>query len=345
MQNGISSRREFVKNALFLMTLHPWLKPALGQSTRPAGEAVGPPRVSYRFGRMSVERFKDLQADIDTLRRAGKLSRNPVYRSYIDSKKFEIPKDFPLAKSIIILAYHTPLARAGFFLDGQRHEIMIPPQYYDDGQSLEGMKTLVRQEILGDCGARLEHAPKLHLKLLAVRSGLGRYGRNNICFVDGMGTFLTLLAFFTDVPVPAEKWYPLAMLDACRDCPICFGICPTGAITRENFVIDAGRCITLYNEVKGDFPPWILPSMHNALVGCLKCQLPCPENQKYLASSTLPLEDVTEEETQRILAGRVNDYLLETLSRKLKKFGFTERQESAPLLARNLRPLVRPGRS
>lgn len=341
----MTSRRGFVKNALLLISLRPWLKPARGQSTRPAAETAGPPRVSYRFGRMSVERFKDLQADIDTLRRAGKLSRNPVYRSYIDSKKFDVPADFPLAKSVIILAYHTPLARGAFFLDGRRHEIVIPPQYYDDGQSLEGMKTLVREEILGDPGARLESASKLHLKLLAVRSGLGRYGRNNICYVDGMGTFLTLLAFFADVPVPAEEWHPLAMLDACRDCPICYGICPTGAITRENFVIDAGRCITLYNEVKGDFPPWILPSMHNALVGCLKCQLPCPENQKYLASSTLLLEDVTEEETRRILDGRVDDRLLKTLSRKLMKFGFTGSRESALLLARNLKPLVRPGRS
>jgi len=341
----VAGRREFIKNALVLMSFAPRLKHAWGQATGTAAQAASPPGTLYRFARISVERFKDLQEDIDKLRRAGKLSRNPVYRSYIDSKKFEVPKTFPQAKSVLILAIRTPMARAGFFLDGRRHEIVIPPQYYDDGLTLEGVKAFVRKDILGDAGARLEDARGMHLKLLAVRSGLGRYGRNNICFVEGLGTFLTLHAFFTEVPLPAEEWHPLAMLDACRDCSICYGICPTNAITRENFVIDAGRCITLYNEVEGDFPNWILPSMHNALVGCLKCQLPCPENAKYLAASTVVLEDVVEEETQRILEGRLDDRLLETLSRKLRKFAFAGSREGAPLLARNLRPLVRPGRS
>ena len=340
----MSSRREFVKNALALLSVGPWLKSVRGQSAGAASQRAPSDRF-YRFGRVSVERFKDLQEDIDALKRAGKLSRNPVYRSYIDPKKFEIPKDFPQAKSVVILAIHTPMARGGFFLDGRRHEVVIPPQYFDDGLTIEGMKDIVRTDILGQPKARVEPAQNLHLKLLAVRSGLGRYGRNNICFVDGMGTFLTLLAFFTEVPVPPEEWRPLAMLEACRDCSICFGICPSNAISRENFVIDAGRCITLYNEVKGDFPPWILPSMHNALVGCLKCQLPCPENEKYIAASTTSLEDVTEEETRRVLDGRVDDALLEALSRKLRKFPFAGSCESAPLLARNLRPLVRPGRS
>jgi epoxyqueuosine reductase len=146
------------------------------------------------------------------------------------------------------------------------------------------------------------------------------------------------------LPVPAEAWHPLTLLEACRDCPICIGTCPMGAIDRDHFVIDAGRCITLYNEIKGDFPLWILPSMHNTLVGCLKCQLPCPENQEYLATCSVLLEDVTEEETRRILAGRVDDRLLETLRRKLKNFEFLESQDSVPLLTRNLRPLVRSGR-
>jgi epoxyqueuosine reductase len=339
------SRREFVKNALALISFALRPERARGQTKGSAAEATAPPGGAFRFARMSVERFRDLQNDIDGLRRTGRLSRNPVYRSYIDSKKFVVPKDFPQAKSVLILAYRTPMARVGFFLDGRRHEIIIPPQYYDDGVTPEVVKAFVRNDILGDPAARLEDARGMHLKLLAVRSGLGRYGRNNICFVEGLGTFLTLQAFFTAVPFPAEEWHPLGMVDACRDCSICYGICPTNAITRENFVIDAGRCLTLYNEVEGDFPNWILPSMHNALVGCLKCQLPCPDNAPYLAASTIVLEDVAEEETRRILEGRLDDQLLETLSRKLRKFAFAGSRKGAPLLARNLRPLVRPGRS
>ena len=35
-------------------------------------------------------------------------------------------------------------------------------------------------------------------KRLAVRSGLAEYGRNNICFVDGMGSVITLFVFISD---------------------------------------------------------------------------------------------------------------------------------------------------
>jgi epoxyqueuosine reductase len=38
------------------------------------------------------------------------------------------------------------------------------------------------------------------LKRLAVRSGLARYGRNNVTYVEGMGSFLELSASLTDMP-------------------------------------------------------------------------------------------------------------------------------------------------
>ena len=161
---------------------------------------------------------------------------------------------------------------------GRRYPIVISPQYFDDGVTIESVKAAVRRDVVKDPSARLEPARGLHLKLLAARSGLGRYGRNNLCYVEGMGTFLALLAFLTDAPELEDSWQEPALLEACRECAICYGICPSNAIRREDFVIDAGRCITLYNEVDGKFPTWILPSMHNALMGCMKCQTGCPEN-------------------------------------------------------------------
>jgi len=38
------------------------------------------------------------------------------------------------------------------------------------------------------------------LKTLAAWSGLGRYGRNNIIHVEGMGTSLILRSFWTQAP-------------------------------------------------------------------------------------------------------------------------------------------------
>ena len=54
----------------------------------------------YKYKTVSVDHIKELQEDIDRLRSAGKLSTNEIYRGYIDTRKFEIPKNLPNAKRI-----------------------------------------------------------------------------------------------------------------------------------------------------------------------------------------------------------------------------------------------------
>jgi epoxyqueuosine reductase len=84
--------------------------------------------------------------------------------------------------------------------------------------------------------------------------------------------------------------------------------------------------------------------MHNALVGCMKCQLRCPENQGFIGLSGR-MEDVTEEETLKILQGKPDERLLDSLSQKLLKFAPASSKEYFPIFTRNLRALIRPGLS
>jgi epoxyqueuosine reductase QueG len=42
---------------------------------------------------------------------------------------------------------------------------------------------------------------KLPQKLLAVHSGLGLYGRNNLCFHKEFGSYIRILSFISDLPV------------------------------------------------------------------------------------------------------------------------------------------------
>ena len=91
----------------------------------------------YKFKTIYVNHLNELQEDIDKLRNKGKLSDNEVYRSYIDTKKFEIPENFPNAKSIIIIAAFGKLGLVNFNLDGKKHEAMVLPNYYDDGLEIE----------------------------------------------------------------------------------------------------------------------------------------------------------------------------------------------------------------
>ena len=210
----------------------------------------------YKYKTISVSHLPELQEDIDKLRREGKLSDNEIYRSYIDSKKFKVPENLPDAKFIIILAIFTKLGLVNFHLNGKKHELMIPPQYYDDELTYEDIKDVIMTEIIKEPGYKTELATKLHLKLLAVRGGLGKYGRNNICYVDEMGSLITLIAYFTDYKFKEDNWTEIKMMDYCKNCTICMNNCPTNAIStapEENFVINAGRCITLYNEIAGEF--------------------------------------------------------------------------------------------
>jgi epoxyqueuosine reductase len=334
--SSIQSRRDFLKKIMVAFSLG-HLKLNNVPTTLTSEKGISQfPNIDFKYKTMTVAHFKELQEDIDKLRREkGKLSRNKTYRSYIDELKFVLPEDFPDAKSIIIMSVFTRMMYVSFQFNGKKHDVKLPPQYYDAGVSIDDLKNVIKKEVITQSGVRIERANQLHLKLLAVRSGLGKYGINNLCYVDGMGSFLTLYAFFTDFQFKEDHWHKISLLDACRKCPICYSICPTNCISKENFVIDVGKCITLYNEIEGKFPRWILPSMHNALIGCMKCQLRCPVNEKYTQLSGR-LGEVTEEETWKILRGKPDEQLLSSLSKKLRKFPPASSKELFPIFTRNL---------
>jgi len=297
----------------------------------------------YKYRTISVEHLGELQEDIDKLRREGKLSDNEVYRSYIDTKKFEIPENFPNAKSIIILAIFSKLALVNFHLDGKGHEIMIPPNYYDDGTTFEDFENLILNDIIKEPGYKVEFTGKLHVKLLAARSGLGKYGRNNICYVDEWGSMINLFAFFTDYQFEEDNWTDIKMMDQCKNCSICINNCPTNAIpspSDKTFVINAGKCISVYNEIKGIIPDWIPSNAHNALIGCMRCQKSCPSNREIIGL-TENLHDITKEETKMLLEGIYNDNLAELLSKKLKMFSPSDAERVLPVIKRNLGFLIK----
>ncbi len=294
--------------------------------------------IEYKYRTVSVDHLDQMQEDIDKLRRAGKLSDNEVYRSYIDSKKFEVPENFPNAKFIVILAIFSKLGLVNFYLNSKKHEVMIPPAYFDDGTTLEDFQDLILKDIIKEPGYKVEYTNKLHLKLLAVRSGLGKYGRNNICYVDKWGTMINLRAFFTDYQFENDNWGELKMMELCENCSFCINNCLTHAIPEpsdEKFVINATNCIPVYNEIPGVIPDWIPSEAHSALIGCMRCQEKCPGNREVI-NLTTRLEDITEEETKKILSGSTDEELINELANKLKMFTPEYGERMLPVIKRNL---------
>jgi epoxyqueuosine reductase len=248
--------------------------------------------------------------------------------------------DFPDARSVIIMAIFVQPMMVHFHYNGTRIPVAVPPNYYDPGLTGKMLNEEIQKNIIRETGYRIERAGnRLHLKLLAVRSGLGRYGRNNICYVDGMGSFLTLHAYLTDYRFKSDDWHEIQMMELCRNCSICMNQCPGDAIREEPFLIDVNRCIPLYNEVPGILPDWIPSDAHNALFGCMKCQAPCPANRESMKQIGL-LEDITAEETRQFVNGNPAENVILSVSRKLKMPYLVGSKEMVEVASRNIKALV-----
>ena len=250
-----------------------------------------------------------------------------------------LPEDFQDAKSVVVIAVYSPLLKTRFHYQETAHEILVP-HYYNDGITESHLISTIQNQVIGSADYRVVNARMyVLLKRLAVRSGLGEYGRNNLCYVEGMGSFIRLHAFFTDFVFSEDSWNEAKMMDQCSTCKVCFNNCPTGSINEHDSIINIERCIPLYNEVPGDFPSWLDSTSHSALMGCMRCQLPCPANSAVVARSQR-LADVSEEETKALLEDELSQELMASLSSKTRMFIPEEAWYYVPVLARNLRALL-----
>ena len=284
---------------------------------------------------VSVDILETVRQDLTELARReslGDFQRHILGSIYVT----EPPKTGFSAVSIVIVAAPTPaLARLHFTWKGQRTAVTLPAGYIDKESAPQRVLRYLSR-LLEPRGFHLVHEPRLPRKLLAARSGLAAYGRNNLCYVPGMGSFLTLSTFFSDLPCMAAGAQELQVMDSCSGCSACQQRCPTGAIGGPRLLLDAERCLTFFNEAGGfPFPDWIPPDAHNSLYGCHRCQTACPANQDRLRDVVEPAA-FDEEETGVLLEGRALDRLPPELCMRLASLNMTD---YLPALPRNLRAL------
>jgi epoxyqueuosine reductase len=182
------------------------------------------------------------------------------------------------------------------------------------------------------------HFEKAHLPLksLAVHSGLAEYGRNNISYVKGMGSFFRLVAFVSNLPCFEDNWAEFKILERCETCTLCQKMCPTGAIPSDRFLLRAERCLSFFSEWPGKFPDWLDPSWHHCLVGCLMCQNTCPINRDF-ANNIEKSVAFSAVETELILKETPEDRLPQETLEKLERLDIAE---YIGLLGRNLQVLI-----
>jgi epoxyqueuosine reductase len=256
---------------------------------------------------------------------------------------FDPPAELQDPRSLVVLAVRRPQTAATFVVGGERRRYIVPPTYAGAEES-EAQARAALMDLLGPRGHRVALA-RLPLKLLAACAGVTLYGRNNIAYVPGWGSFLRLIAFFSDMPVGRARvagasgpagWGEPRLLPACEKCSACRRACPTGAIADGRFLLRAERCLPFYNEGVEPLPDWIDPGWHNCLVGCGLCQWACPENRAvrdWVGASA----DFDVEETQRIVGGTAFADLTAETQQKLRHAGLAEYMD---ILPRNLQVLL-----
>jgi epoxyqueuosine reductase len=281
---------------------------------------------------VSITHLDEIREKIESLRHGGLLAE-PIFKAYLSYFRYQKPASLPKAKFIAVVAVPQPQIRITFNWQGKSIPVVVPPTYNDVVKINRRLRGLLKEKLGKNYS--FVHAI-LPYKQLAVRSGLAKYGLNNITYIPKYGSFHRLTAFFTDYE-SEDQWQEPKVLEACDGCKKCIKACPTGAITEERFLLKAERCLTYFNEKTAEevFPNWVKPMWHNAIIGCMFCQRVCPYNKDIL-SWYENRGEFSQDETAYLLGGEYTGRKAGRINEKLQRVGLD--LNSFP---RNLQALLR----
>ena len=284
-----------------------------------------------KIGVVPVEVLKDIKKDIIKLKENEELNG---FQKWITNEAYvlELPDPEPdfTAKSIVICVAPFKMVKGILNHNNKKAEHIFE-------FSQPGIGDFIKDAFTSH-GYKLEYIHWFPQKRLAVRSGLAEYGRNNIVYADGLGSFFEIATYKSDMPCDDEyTWREVKTMDLCDSCRLCIENCPTKAILPERFLIDNEKCLTAVNEQGTDpFPEWVPKTAHHRLTGCFRCQDICPKNQDILNNITETVE-FSEEETNLLLSGTPLENLPQALAEKIHKYSMNWYYASIP---RNLNAML-----
>lgn len=290
-------------------------------------EALG-----YKARICSVNRVAELKTEFTALVDQG-LIDSQVYQDAMSHLSFEPEETLAGAQSVLVIATPHRTSMVNFEYQGQTHPLVIPPIYVA-GETYKQVRSLM-ETLSSELDFAYKYA-QLPQKQLAVKSGLASYGRNNISYVPGMGSCHLLFSYYIDKDLEMDQWQSARVSPACENCHICENQCPSGAIKPGRFLIHAENCLTYFNEYEHPFPKWLKPEWHNSVIGCMRCQEHCPQNEAYIKDID-HLGGFTAAETQLILDQVPFENLPVETAEKLKQISWSSIYK---LLPRNIGVLL-----
>ncbi|MFA4965894.1 MAG: 4Fe-4S double cluster binding domain-containing protein [Thermoleophilia bacterium] len=288
----------------------------------------------WRARVVAAERLGEARARVAAVLSSGELPRAAAGHLGL-ATAFSLPAELPAPRSVVVGALARPLTLATLTVEGRPRRVPIPPHYAGYATVPDALAAVVDAALSPHGHRALRADPPL--KTLATGSGLARYGRNNIAYVPGLGSYLQLAACVSNAPPPeGATWQAAQELERCARCSACLRACPTGAIVGRRFPLRTDRCLTFVNEDPAPFPAWVKPAWHTCAVGCLRCQQACPENAG-VELAVAPPEAFDAAETTAILAAAERESLSAATRAKLERCGL---DYSAGLIARNVTALL-----
>lgn len=278
-----------------------------------------------------IKRMFELENLLETYKQQADLNS---FQQWImnDLYQFELPEVEFSIKSIILVAIHHPFyAKIKFQKNAKEYNCLslVNADFEENNNYII--------DHMESSGFSLKVADNPPLKRLGVHSGLAKYGRNNITYIDGLGSNFSYTAYFSDLPCEEDNWGEVMNADLCKTCTLCINSCPTGAIRKEQFLIDNQKCLSCINEVPGDFPDWLPMTVHHTLYDCLICQKVCPMNNKQ-KDDVLDNISFSEEETNLLLYGAPISSFSDEMRKKVLLLGIDRWYDAIP---RNLDTLFK----
>ncbi len=190
----------------------------------------------------------------------------------------------PAARSVVVVAlnYYQGPQKSMAPEDGQRGRVARyawGDDYHDlMWARLDQLAAFIAMQVGQPVAHRryVDTGPLLEREL-AVRAGLGWFGKNTMLINPKLGSWLLLGELLLDLELAYD---PPFRGDHCGTCTRCIAACPTACILPDR-TLDASRCISyLTIEYRGEeIPQALRPYLGDWVFGCDVCQEVCPWNR------------------------------------------------------------------
>lgn len=236
------------------------------------------------FGVTSADPFDGLAATMYARKAAG-VSADLAFTYRDPAIAADVRRTFPWAQRLVAVAFaYEPDAGASAPAPGT-----LRIARFADGDQYLGLRdtldALVAElESAGARAAALCDDSRLVDRAVAVRSGVGWWGRSTMLLVPGAGPWVLLGSVVTDASLDVDE----TMLRTCGTCTACVPACPTGAILDDG-VLDVRLCLAHHLQSPGLIPKDLRRSVGDRLYGCDDCLTSCPPGNRVLdAAAPIP---------------------------------------------------------